>query len=303
MREELVQAIALLGSGERARVNEAVKLLQNTVYSFSMKVCGHREDAEDTMQEVLFKALPHLAKLGDPRALAVWLYTVTRNQCWMRRRKERASDAKALPLESLMPDQKELAALLADAGRSPEEAAIHAQDRDRLHQAVLRIPPTYRLILVLHDMEELETAEIAKVTALREGTVRVRLHRARLLLRRELAGTHARPAAGKRARHRNAHAARGSSVECRKMFANLSEYLDQRMDAAACEKMRRHMEHCPPCVAFLRDLEKVVERCQQMEAGCAPQTATALRKRLTQEYLRLLENAPAQALPGPGRKR
>ena len=114
MREDLIQAIELLGSGERAGVNDAVKLLQNTVYSFSMKVCGHREDAEDTMQEVLFKALPHLAKLENPRALAVWLYTVTRNQCWMRRRKERTPVAKALPLESLMPDEREIAALLAD---------------------------------------------------------------------------------------------------------------------------------------------------------------------------------------------
>jgi RNA polymerase sigma-70 factor (ECF subfamily) len=292
MREELVQAIALLGSGERARVNEAIKLLQNTVYSFSMKVCGHREDAEDTMQEVLFKALPHLAKLEDPRALAVWLYRVTRNQCWMRRRKERASRDKALPLESLMPDQKELAALLADPGRSPEEAAIGKQDRERLHRAVLRIPPKYRLILVLHDMEELDASEIAKVTSLREGTVRVRLHRARLLLRRELAGMPS-GRGGRKRPSRGRQPARRASAECREMFASLSEYLDQQMDPAACEKMRRHIEHCPPCVAFLRDLERVVARCREMEAGCAPHTAAVLRNTLTREYLRLLGSAPA----------
>lgn len=72
MRPELIQAIELLASKDEARVNEALGLLQNTVYSFSMKVCGHREDAEDTMQAVLFKSLPHLAKLEDPRATAVW---------------------------------------------------------------------------------------------------------------------------------------------------------------------------------------------------------------------------------------
>jgi len=299
MRDDLKQAIALLGSGEQARINEALRLLQNTVYSFSMKVCGHREDAEDTMQEVLFKAIPHLAKLEDPRALAVWLYTVTRNQCWMRRRKERATDARALPLESLMPDEKELAAVLASQGRSPEEAAIQEQDRERLQSAVLRIPPKYRLILVLHDMEELETAEVARITSLREGTVRVRLHRARLLLRRELSQRSAAPTS--RRRRQTPKAGKGSakssavrrSAECRKMFANLSEYLDHRMDAKGCEKLRRHMEGCPPCVAFLRDLEKVVARCHELEAGCAPETAATLRKVLTREYMRLLQAAPA----------
>ena len=49
-------------------VEEAIGLLQNTVYSFSMKVCGHREDAEDTMQEVLSRSLGHLAKIQEPQA-------------------------------------------------------------------------------------------------------------------------------------------------------------------------------------------------------------------------------------------
>ena len=92
-----------------------------------------------------------------------------------------------MTLDALMPDEHEMAALLADTRVTPEESAIQQQDEQRLQQAVLKLPPQHRLILVLHDMEELETAEIAKITDLKEGTVRVRLHRARLLLRRELA--------------------------------------------------------------------------------------------------------------------
>jgi hypothetical protein len=52
-----------------------------------MKVCGHPHDAEDTMPEVLYRSLGHLAKMQDPQALAIWLYTVTRNRCWRMRRK------------------------------------------------------------------------------------------------------------------------------------------------------------------------------------------------------------------------
>src|ERR1700674_1273937 len=114
MRPELTQAIALLASKDAARVNEAVGLLQNTVYSFSMKVCGHREDAEDTMQEVLLKSIPYLARIEDPRAMAVWLYTVTRNQCWTARRKSKFAPTRSMTLDALMPDDHELAMLLAD---------------------------------------------------------------------------------------------------------------------------------------------------------------------------------------------
>src|ERR1017187_6533648 len=82
MRPELTQAADLLRLNTPEAVEEAIGLLQNTVYSFSMKVCGHPEDAEDTTQEVLFRSLEHLARIHDPQALAVWLYTVTKNRCW-----------------------------------------------------------------------------------------------------------------------------------------------------------------------------------------------------------------------------
>lgn len=266
-------------------MEEAIGLLQNTVYSFSMKVCGHREDAEDTMQEVLFKAIPHLAKIDDPRAMAVWLYTVTRNQCWMARRKSKFAPQQTMTLDELMPDHNEISMLLADARPSPEDCAISRQDGRFLHQAVLKLPPKYRLILVLHDMEDLDTAEISAITSLKEGTVRVRLHRARLLVRRELATPSAEPAINKM---RKKGARQQPSAECQEMFANLSEYLDHHVDHLTCEEMQKHIEDCPPCVAFIRDLERVVERCRNFTVDSAPDTAETIRKVLAAEYLRLI---------------
>ena len=118
MRPELTQAIRLLRSNNPDSVGQAIGLLQNTVYSFSMKVCGHREDAEDTMQEVLYRSLRHLARIEEPRALAVWLYTVTRNRCW-RMRRTAAREAKQLSLDELMPDEAEIARLLRDPRQDP----------------------------------------------------------------------------------------------------------------------------------------------------------------------------------------
>ena len=68
MRPELSQAIDLLRSDSPGSIERAIELLQDTVYSFSMTVCGHREDAEDTMQEVLYRSLRHLARIDEPRA-------------------------------------------------------------------------------------------------------------------------------------------------------------------------------------------------------------------------------------------
>ena len=72
MRAEIEKAVELLRDGDDASVEQALALLQNTVFSFSMRVCGHREDAEDTMQEVLLKSVPQLSKFDSPKALLVW---------------------------------------------------------------------------------------------------------------------------------------------------------------------------------------------------------------------------------------
>ena len=186
MRPELIQATELLRRNTAESVEEAIGLLQGTVYSFSMKVCGHHEDAEDTMQEVLSRSLGHLVKIQDPKALAVWLYTVTRNRCWRMRRKGVSAPKHMLSLDELMPDELELGRLLQDAGESPEGNLLHAERHHLLHQAVLRIPVQLRVVLVLHDMEELTTEQVAQILALKPGTVRVRLHRARLWVRREM---------------------------------------------------------------------------------------------------------------------
>lgn len=295
MRPELTKAANLLRINTPEAVEEAIGLLQNTVYSFSMKVCGHPEDAQDTMQEVLYRSLKHLAKIQSPEALAVWLYTVTRNRCWRMRRKSAHAPARMLSLEELMPSDDELGRLLQDAGKGPEVSLLHAEQHHLLHQAILLIPAPLRIVLVLHDMEELTTEEVAQVLQLQKGTVRIRLHRARLSVRKEmnqlLSGnaekaegvkTLAKERAGSRTKGRRRPDA------CRELFANLSEYLDGRVEPVPCEEMRKHIEACPSCVAFLSDLRAAIDRCRTLEISCDPAFAPRLRAILTKEYLRML---------------
>ena len=301
MRPELIQAADLLRRNTPEAVEEAIGLLQNTVYSFSMKVCGHPEDAEDTMQEVLFRSLGHLAKIQDPQALAVWLYTVTRNRCWRMRRKSANAPRQTISLDELMPDDAELGRLLQDAAEGPEGDLLHAEQHYLLHQAVLRIPAPLRIVLVLHDMEELTTEQVARVLDLQPGTVRVRLHRARLCVRKEMGRVlDGAPAQQESAEPTKPQAKRTSGrkgpAECRELFSNLSEYLDGRVEPRTCDQMREHIEACPACVVFLRDLRVAIDRCRSLEVPCDPAVTPRLRSILTQEYLRMLGIAGTEKL-------
>jgi len=294
MRPELTKAAELLQRKTPEALEEAIGLLQNTVYSFSMKMCGHPEDAEDTTQEVLFRSLAHLAKIQDPRALAVWLYTVTRNRCWRMRRKPAGAPARTLSLDELMPDDAELGRLLQDAADSPERTLLATERHDLLHQAVLRIPATLRIVLVLHDMEELATYQIAQVLNLQPGTVRVRLHRARLAVRKEMSqildSTPALPDPVLSVLDETPDIAkpRKRPAECRELFAGLSEYLDGRVEPETCDQMRNHIDACPACIEFLRSLRAAIDRCRALEVPCNPIVAARLRSLLTAEYLRML---------------
>ena len=290
MRPELIQAADLLRRNTPETVEQAIGLLQNTVYSFSMKVCGHPEDAEDTMQEVLFRSLPHLTRIHEPQALAVWLYTVTRNRCWRMRRKTSNSPARNLSLDELMPDDAELDRLLADAAASPERRLLHAEQHQLLHQAVLAIPAPLRMVLVLHDMEELTTEQVAQILGLQSGTVRVRLHRARLAVRKQMSlilDGAPKSAASSHPAARKSAAPKPRAVQpraaCRDLFANLSEYLDNRVEPFTCEQMRAHIAGCPSCIAFLRDLRAAIDRCRSLQLPCDPAVAARLRSLLTRE--------------------
>lgn len=287
MRGDLEEAIRLLRTGHVPDVQHALEMMRRTVLSFGIKVCGHREDAEDTAQEVLIRALPHLAKLEDAQALSAWLYTAAKNRCWQGRRT--ATYRKTVALDQLLPDDLELQALLLTApGTNPEDETLRQQDHRLLHKAVLAVPPRYRIVLVLHDMEELDSDLVARILSLQPGTVRVRLHRARLLVRQEMAKLLNRtPGTGRR---RKASARR--SAECREIFANLSDYLDGELAPESCDHMRRHIENCPACVAFIQDLKRAIDRCRSLDVCPEREAQPVLRRLLAEEYLRL-KNSPA----------
>ena len=289
MRSEIEQAVLLLQRGDDESLEQALALLQNTVFSFSMRVCGQRQDAEDTMQEVLLKSVPHLPKFDSPKALVVWLYKVAKNRCLMSRRRSKFAPNRELSLEELMPDRRELEQLSAESGINPERFAIRSEEAGMLRETIQKLPAQYRIVLVLRDMEGLTDEDVAEITGLRAGTVRVRLHRARLFVRKELMKAW-KPRAG-----RNIgtivpqHASRDQfkPAHCKAMFAELSNYLDEQLDDSLCEELERHLDGCGPCKVFLASLEATIDQCRKLPAESpSGSAAVRLRKELMKHYVR-----------------
>lgn len=282
MRGDVEQALQLIQGGSPAALDKALGLLQDTIFAFSMKACGHWQDAEDTAQDVLLKSIPHLSKFEDPKALTVWLYRVARNRCISSHRENKVSGAKNVSLDSLMPGHHELQELLQSKAPSPESAALSSETEERLRLAVLALPPQYRMPLVLHDMEDLSTSEVAQILSLREGTVRVRLHRARLLVRQKLAQSSRAHRMSDLVLH--AAAETPKDLRCRSLFAALSDYMDGVVDDGVCAEMDRHINDCEPCQAFLASMKQAVAQCRSYQPRCEPHRAEALRRDLVAKY-------------------
>jgi RNA polymerase sigma-70 factor (ECF subfamily) len=187
MNPQVEKALEIIQSGDPEMLDRALAARHNTVYGFGMKFCGNREDAEDTAQETLLRLARSLKDFPNARALAVWLYKVVKTQCLLSRRESKFAPAEKLSLDELMPSHQDAALAAAKPWPiTPEEILLRGEYRYHLQQAILALPKPYRLVLILRDMEQLETREVAKVMGISEQTTKMRLHRARVFLRNAL---------------------------------------------------------------------------------------------------------------------
>jgi RNA polymerase sigma-70 factor (ECF subfamily) len=186
---QIEEALKSLQSGNRRDAERALETLQGVVYGFGMKVCGSHEDAQDTAQETLIRLARQLREFPDARALSVWLYKVAKTQCLMSRRKSKFAPAQMLSLDDLMPKESDLSPAGTKSWQvTPEETVLRLELRGRLEDAILALPKHYRLVLILRDMEQLDTREVAEVMGISEETTKKRLQRARVFVRKALNG-------------------------------------------------------------------------------------------------------------------
>lgn len=157
----------------------------DAAYRLARWLTRDEHDAQDVLQDAYLRAFKYFEALGGGNARA-WLLTIVRNSYYtLNEKRPPGADA---PVE-------ELDALVADgspsviAGRrepDPDASTLRAAERERVDQAIARLPDEFREVLVLREIEELSYKEIAQVASIPIGTVMSRLSRARNLLRTAL---------------------------------------------------------------------------------------------------------------------
>jgi RNA polymerase sigma-70 factor, ECF subfamily len=175
-------------AGEPGAFDLFVETYRAKLFQYTYLMCGHREDAEEVAQETLLKVFEKLDQLREPEHMKAWVFRIARNACFMKRRKSKHAPAQELSLDELMPSFRqeggERKMEIADWSSLPDDQAINSQLRGILRRSIAELPDIYRSVILLRDVEELSTSEAADILDVSEDTVKTRLHRARLAIRK-----------------------------------------------------------------------------------------------------------------------
>ncbi len=187
MKGEFATLVRGAATGDREAMEQLLMKAQETAFRFSLLVCGHAEDAEDVMQDALMKTYQHVRRISEPDAFRSWLYATVRNACLMKRRRHVGEPAHFVSVDRHADGGKEHGSFeVADTSPGADERLIDDWMGRRLRAALRTLPPSYRMIVVMREMEGLSTKEVATIVGISEANVKTRLHRARVMLRREL---------------------------------------------------------------------------------------------------------------------
>ncbi len=170
------ELIVRLKSGDEEAFNVFFERYKNTIYNFGLKFCGNREDASDILQETLINAFRYIKNFKGESKLSTWLYRIASNAC----QKKRVSERNIVSFDDLEDHQIHS---LNKHNENPHITFERKEIAKLIQKAILHLPENYRIPLILKDIEGLNHQEIAEVMNISVTNAKVRLHRARLMLK------------------------------------------------------------------------------------------------------------------------
>jgi RNA polymerase sigma-70 factor, ECF subfamily len=173
---------------ERA-FRELLEMHRDRVYNITYRMLGNRAEAEDVAQEVFISVFKTIDQFREESKFSTWLYRVAVNHCknrikYLARRHDRDRDE--LDENSQQANGSVVAGPGPFRAAQPDRALEGAQMEKLLQEAIGNLDDDHRIVVVLRDVEDLSIEEICEITGLPDGTVKSRLHRARLALRKKL---------------------------------------------------------------------------------------------------------------------
>ena len=183
-RERALIAQILLGESEL--FHELLRPYERGLYLAANAVLRNHADSQDAVQDAVLKAFRHLPQLTTPEKFRPWLYRIVVNEARLKIRDSHAHLFEPLDRPSDR-DTDFMPRDLADWRDDPSENLECTEIREAVAGALQNLPEIYRAIFVLRDVQELTISECVEVLGISAESVKVRLHRARLMLREELA--------------------------------------------------------------------------------------------------------------------
>jgi RNA polymerase sigma-70 factor (ECF subfamily) len=173
--------------GDSAAFGDLVRKYQDRVFNTCWRLCGNRTDAEDLTQEAFVRAFQSIDRFAGRSRFYTWVYRIAVNLTISARRKDRRARWPSLDAEQSGTDGEASRGDQLDSGEaSPAEKACDREQEARVMAALSSLEDEPRAVVILRDLESLGYDEIAEILDIPAGTVKSRLHRARLALRAKL---------------------------------------------------------------------------------------------------------------------
>jgi RNA polymerase sigma-70 factor (ECF subfamily) len=181
-----------LQSGDEQALVDLADAYSSKIYQLAFRYLRNKEDAEEVTQDVLFKVYRKVGDFRGDAALSSWIYRITFNAAMSRLRtaqyqrtqaedrREASADVESIGMTPRTPD-------VADWTDLADEHVLRAQLRERVYDAILALPAIYRAPVMLRDIQGMSTEEASAMLKVKDQTLKSRLHRGRLILRKQLA--------------------------------------------------------------------------------------------------------------------
>ena len=181
------QLIARILAGEKELFHDLIRPYERMLYLTAFAIVKNEADAEECAQDAVVNAYRNLARFRGESKFSTWLVTIVVNEARQKLRKAKRAKEESLD-EPMEGEEKEFTpAPLTDWREIPSEALERKELREVLRKAVADLPDIYRQVFTLRDLEEMNVRETAAALGVNENIVKVRLHRARIMLQRTLA--------------------------------------------------------------------------------------------------------------------
>ena len=180
-----------LQQGDERALADLADAYGTKIYQLAFRYLRNHEDAEEVTQDVLYKVFRKVGEFRGDAALSSWIYRITFNSAMSRLRSASYQRAQDEQRTQASPDGEEAVMTslheIADWSQMADEHLLRLQLRRRLLRAVLALPVIYRAPVVLRDLQGMSTEEASAMLRVKDQTLKSRLHRGRLILRKQLA--------------------------------------------------------------------------------------------------------------------